>query len=199
MWFAKCRFPLVLDTKKCFPLQFARLSHQSYEASASPHPSALSQCSPSIAPAPQRCDDECNIYLHLLGAPTCVRVPGSRQCLFQNHPSVCVGQDNIPHVGRRLNRGHELERNVDQTDERNDGSRDVVPEPVSANNAADEEVDCGACWLAGGICSPSKPIEAIVVFLRLLLIQCISSPPPPLLLNRVGSGTEGFTYKLRGQ
>ena len=98
-----------------------------------------------------------------------------------------AGQDNIPHIGRRLNRGHKLERNVDQTDERDNSGGDVVPEPFPANDATDEEVDCGMCWLAGGLCSPSKPIEAIVEFLRLFLIPCFP-PLPLLLLGRVGSG-----------
>lgn len=51
-------------------------------------------------------------------------------------------RDSVPHVGRRLNRGNEFERGVDETDERKDGGGDVLVPAASKQDAAHEEVDC---------------------------------------------------------
>ena len=93
-------------------------------------------------------------------------------------------QRNIPHVGRRLNRGNELERNVGQTDERDDGSGNPVPEFVSREDAANEEVDCIiCCQLDVTLSSPSNLIVLSRVFFFMLI--------PTLPLSRshvVGDG-----------
>lgn len=147
-------------------------------------------------PAPLRCDDECrNCCLHLLGAPTCVRVPGICQCPFQARPPTYWDQRNIPHVGRRLNRGNKLERNVGQTDECDDSGRNVVEELLSGKNTANKEVDCSmlvSCVL------PPKPIEFrlyhrgssfhCVILLFVFLIACCwgwvhVQTPRPIKLN----------------
>lgn len=78
-------------------------------------------------------------------------------------------QSNIPHVGRRFNRGQKLESNVDQTDERDDGGRDVVPELVSGKNAANEEVDCS---MLVSFSVPSQSPSIPIVASRLLLSTC---------------------------
>jgi hypothetical protein len=189
----KCRFPLVLDTKV---LGEATSSHSRALrigcdkcALAFSYTSVLPQRSSSIAPAPQRCDDKCDICLHLLGAPTCVRVPKNRQCPFQARFVALSVHDNVPHVGRRLNRWNKLERNVGQADERNDGSRDVVVELVSRDDAADEEIDCSilvSCLLLSRHRAPWYPRGSF--FPRFLLLR--------FLVAWVG---DRLTYRCHGR
>ena len=109
------------------------------------------------------------MFAHTCSAPQPASASLGYVSVHSKSISTYQGKRNIPHVGRWLNRGHKLERNVDQTDERDDGGRDVVPELVSGKNAANEEVDCSV------LVSFSIPIESS----QLLLSMC----GPPLRLS----------------
>jgi hypothetical protein len=50
--------------------------------------------------------------------------------------------NNVPHVGGWLNGRNELERNIDEANERDDAGGDVVVPVCTTQNAADKEVDC---------------------------------------------------------
>jgi len=95
-------------------------------------------------------------------------------------------QRNIPHVGGRLNRRNELERNVGQADECDDGSGDVVPEFVSREDAANEEVDC-VMLVSWGLFFQARRVHCI---LAALLFRAI---PPLPLSDRMLLGTASRT------
>ena len=54
---------------------------------------------------------------------------------------------SFPHVGGRLDRGDELEDDVDDASEADDGAGDLGKGVVAKDDGADEEVDC-----ARGLC-----------------------------------------------
>lgn len=49
---------------------------------------------------------------------------------------------DLPHVGRRLDRGNVLEDHVCETDDANNGARDDAVPAVANNYGANEDVDC---------------------------------------------------------